>query len=120
MLEYTTAAMARARDAAAARRREARVRVRPGAGLRDTKVGAFTQKLYDEAKKKGWTVISMKDDWNKCLCVRVNPTCADARLSFRDSRRFQSLKATMHMNYRMIADRRIKGGRPRRSPRRDS
>ena len=29
------------------------------------KVGAFTQALYDEAKKKGWTVISMKDDWKK-------------------------------------------------------
>ncbi len=37
----------------------------PAQGLRDTKVGAFTQKLYDEAKKKGWTVISMKDDWKK-------------------------------------------------------
>ena len=35
----------------------------PAQGLRNTKVGAFTQKLYDEAKKKGWTVISMKDDW---------------------------------------------------------
>ena len=37
----------------------------PAQGMRDTKVGAFTQKLYDEAKKKGWTVISMKDDWKK-------------------------------------------------------
>ena len=37
----------------------------PAQGLRDTKVGAFTQKLYDEAKKKGWTIISMKDDWNR-------------------------------------------------------
>ena len=37
----------------------------PAQGLRDTKVGAFPQKLYDEAKKKGWTVISMKDDWKK-------------------------------------------------------
>ena len=23
------------------------------------------QALYDEAKKNGWTVISMKDDWKK-------------------------------------------------------
>jgi len=23
----------------------------------------FTQALYDEAKKDGWTVISMKNDW---------------------------------------------------------
>jgi len=26
-------------------------------------VGTFTQALYGEAKKNGWTVISMKDDW---------------------------------------------------------
>lgn len=37
----------------------------PAQGLRDTKVGAFPQNLYDEAKKRGWTVISMKDDWKK-------------------------------------------------------
>src|SRR5262245_30083317 len=37
----------------------------PAQGLRDTKVGMFTQALYDEANKKGWTVISMKNDWKK-------------------------------------------------------
>src|SRR5438552_5103097 len=37
----------------------------PAHGLPDTKVGAFTQALYNEAKKDGWTVISMKDDWKK-------------------------------------------------------
>ncbi len=37
----------------------------PAAGLPETKVGTFTQALYDEAKKKGWTVISMKNDWKK-------------------------------------------------------
>jgi len=37
----------------------------PAAGLPDTKVGTFSQALYDEAKKKGWTVISMKNDWKK-------------------------------------------------------
>ncbi len=31
----------------------------------DTKVGTFTQALYDEAKKNGWVVISMKKDWKK-------------------------------------------------------
>jgi hypothetical protein len=30
-----------------------------------TLVGTFTQTLYDEAKDKGWTVISMKDGWNR-------------------------------------------------------
>jgi phosphoglycolate phosphatase-like HAD superfamily hydrolase len=37
----------------------------PAQGLPDTKVGTFTQSLYDEAKKKNWTVISMKNDWKK-------------------------------------------------------
>jgi len=35
----------------------------PAQGLPDTKVGTFTQALYDEAKRDGWTVISMKNDW---------------------------------------------------------
>ena len=35
----------------------------PAQGLPDTKVGTFTQALYDEAKKNGWTIISMKNDW---------------------------------------------------------
>jgi phosphoserine phosphatase len=35
----------------------------PAQGLHDTKVGTFTQALYDQAKKQGWTVISMKKDW---------------------------------------------------------
>jgi phosphoserine phosphatase len=37
----------------------------PAQGLPDTKVGTFTQALYDESKKKGWTVISMKNDWKR-------------------------------------------------------
>jgi len=37
----------------------------PALDLPTTKVGAFTQPLYDEAKKNGWTVISMKKDWVK-------------------------------------------------------
>jgi phosphoglycolate phosphatase-like HAD superfamily hydrolase len=37
----------------------------PARGLPDTKVGTFTQALYDEAQKKGWVVISMKDDWKR-------------------------------------------------------
>jgi phosphoserine phosphatase len=37
----------------------------PAQGLPDTKVGTFTQALYDEAMKKGWTVISMKNDWKR-------------------------------------------------------
>ena len=37
----------------------------PALGLPDTKVGTFTQALYDEARKNGWTVISMKNDWKR-------------------------------------------------------
>lgn len=37
----------------------------PATGLPDTKVGTFTQALYDEAKEDGWIVISMKNDWKK-------------------------------------------------------
>jgi hypothetical protein len=35
----------------------------PAQGLPNSKVGTFTQALYDEAKKKSWVIISMKDDW---------------------------------------------------------
>lgn len=37
----------------------------PAQGLPDTKVGTFTQALYDQAKKDGWVVISVKDDWKR-------------------------------------------------------
>jgi len=37
----------------------------PAMGLPDTKVGTFSQPLYDEAQKNGWTVISMKNDWKR-------------------------------------------------------
>jgi phosphoglycolate phosphatase-like HAD superfamily hydrolase len=37
----------------------------PAKGLPATKVGSFSQALYDQAAKQGWTVISMKDDWKK-------------------------------------------------------
>ncbi len=37
----------------------------PARGLPDTKIGAFTQALDDEAKQQGWQVISMKNDWRK-------------------------------------------------------
>lgn len=37
----------------------------PAEELPDTKVGAFTQALYDQATKQGWIVVSMKNDWKK-------------------------------------------------------
>jgi len=39
----------------------------PARGLPDTKVGTFTQELYDEATKDGWTIVSMKSDWKRIL-----------------------------------------------------
>jgi phosphoglycolate phosphatase-like HAD superfamily hydrolase len=35
----------------------------PAKGLPESKVGTFTQALYDDAKRRGWTVVSMKNDW---------------------------------------------------------
>jgi phosphoglycolate phosphatase-like HAD superfamily hydrolase len=35
----------------------------PAQGLPDTKIGSLTPALYAEARKKNWTVISMKNDW---------------------------------------------------------
>src|SRR5213083_310884 len=43
----------------------------PAQGLPDTKVGTFPQALYDKAKKDGWTVISMKNDWKKIFAFVV-------------------------------------------------
>jgi phosphoglycolate phosphatase-like HAD superfamily hydrolase len=37
----------------------------PARGLPASKVGTFTPALDDEAKKNGWTVISMKNDWKR-------------------------------------------------------
>jgi phosphoserine phosphatase len=37
----------------------------PAQGLPASKVGAFPQALYEQAKKDGWFVISMKDDWKR-------------------------------------------------------
>jgi hypothetical protein len=37
----------------------------PAGGLPVTDVGMFSQSLMDEAKSRGWTVISMKDDWKR-------------------------------------------------------
>jgi phosphoserine phosphatase len=37
----------------------------PANGMPDTKFGHFSQSLMDEAKKNGWVVIRMKDDWQR-------------------------------------------------------
>jgi len=37
----------------------------PAKGLPDTKIGTFSQALYDEATRRSWSVISMKADWKR-------------------------------------------------------
>jgi hypothetical protein len=37
----------------------------PAGGLPDTKVGTFSEALLAESKTKGWSVISMKNDWKR-------------------------------------------------------
>jgi hypothetical protein len=44
----------------------------PANGLPATSVGTFSQALMDEAKARGWTVISMKDDWGRVFADGVS------------------------------------------------
>ncbi|HKD69856.1 MAG TPA: haloacid dehalogenase-like hydrolase [Candidatus Binataceae bacterium] len=37
----------------------------PAQGLPPSQIGTFSQALYDEAKSRGWIVISMKNDWKR-------------------------------------------------------
>jgi hypothetical protein len=37
----------------------------PARGLPDTKIGTLSQAMYDMAKKLGWAIISMKNDWKR-------------------------------------------------------
>jgi len=51
----------------------------PAHGLPETKVGTFSQTLYDEAKAKGWIVVSMKNDWSRIFAFEQplqSPTVA--------------------------------------------
>ncbi len=45
----------------------------PANGMPDTKLGTFTQDLMDEAKQKGWNVISMKNDWKTIFPEGAKP-----------------------------------------------
>ena len=48
----------------------------PALGLPDPKLGAFPQALYEQAKKQGWTVVSMKDDWKQVFPFEPSPVTA--------------------------------------------
>jgi phosphoserine phosphatase len=48
----------------------------PARGLPDVKYGYFTSALEELAKKNGWTVVSMKDDWKQVFPVAQNTDTA--------------------------------------------
>ena len=48
----------------------------PAKGLPDVKLGAFPPALDDQAKKDGWTVVSMKDDWKTVFAAAQSPVTA--------------------------------------------
>ena len=52
----------------------------PARGLPDVKYGFFTSALEELAKKNGWTVVSMKDDWKQVFPV-VKSTVASKATS---------------------------------------
>jgi phosphoserine phosphatase len=48
----------------------------PARGLPDVKLGAFTSALDEHAKKDGWTVVSMKNDWKQVFAFEQSPVTA--------------------------------------------
>jgi hypothetical protein len=48
----------------------------PVLGFPNPKLGAFTQALYDQAQKDGWTVVSMKNDWKTIFAFEQTPVTA--------------------------------------------
>jgi len=52
----------------------------PALGLPNSKLGAFTPALYDEAKKGSWTVVSMKNDWKQVFPPQNPITAIDVLL----------------------------------------
>jgi phosphoserine phosphatase len=48
----------------------------PALGLPEPKLGAFTQALYEQAKKEGWTVVSMKNDRSQVFPFEQSPVTA--------------------------------------------
>jgi hypothetical protein len=48
----------------------------PAMGLPDVKLGAFTPALYEQTKKDGWTVVSMKGDWKQVFAFEQTPVTA--------------------------------------------
>ena len=48
----------------------------PAQGLPKPQLGAFTQALYEQAKRDGWTVVSMKNDWQQVFPIEPSSVTA--------------------------------------------
>jgi hypothetical protein len=48
----------------------------PALGMPAPQIGAFTPALYERAKRAGWTVVSMKDDWKQVFPFESNSVTA--------------------------------------------
>jgi hypothetical protein len=48
----------------------------PALGLPTPQLGAFTPELHEQAKTAGWTVVSMKDDWQQVYPPESSPVIA--------------------------------------------
>jgi hypothetical protein len=48
----------------------------PALGMPTPQLGAFTPALYEQAKRAGWTVVSMKDDWKQVFPSEPVPVTA--------------------------------------------
>jgi phosphoglycolate phosphatase-like HAD superfamily hydrolase len=48
----------------------------PAQGLPGVQLGAFTQALYEQAMKDGWTVVRMKNDWKTIFALQQAPVTA--------------------------------------------
>ena len=82
----------------------------PAQGLPDPKLGAFPQALYDQAKKDGWTVVSMKDDWKRVFAPVRSPVTAidillepDARMLDRAAANNARLRAAYPQGFALDA-----------------
>jgi haloacid dehalogenase-like hydrolase len=65
----------------------------PARGLPDVKLGAFTPALDEHAKKDGWTVVSMKDDWKQVFAFEQTPVTAIDILLLPDATMIQHAEA---------------------------
>ncbi len=59
----------------------------PTRGLPDVKLGAFTPALDAHAKKDGWTVVSMKDDWREIFAFKRQSIDTSSRYRLEEKTR---------------------------------